>query len=85
MEGRTLALLGQKDEARKQFERGVEAVPVSDRLRTRAQHFAANPALARATMAPPFTVEPADGERISLDEMSGRVVLVDFLATWCGP
>ena len=36
-------------------------------------------------MAPPFAVVAADGQRISLDELQGKVVLLDFWATGCGP
>jgi thiol-disulfide isomerase/thioredoxin len=36
-------------------------------------------------MAPAFTVTALDGSKFALDEMGGRVVLIDFWATWCGP
>ncbi|MCM1181595.1 MAG: TlpA family protein disulfide reductase [Clostridium sp.] len=35
--------------------------------------------------APDFTVELADGSTFVLSEQSGRVVLLNFWATWCGP
>lgn len=35
--------------------------------------------------APDFTVETADGDTFVLSEQSGKVVLLNFWATWCGP
>ena len=35
--------------------------------------------------APDFTLKTQDGKSISLSELRGQVVMINFWATWCGP
>lgn len=84
-DGRILAYLKKDEEAKTRFEQFTKMKPEADPSRQRAARYAEHPELARARMAPPFAVTTLDGQRISLDDLKGKVVLLDFWATWCGP
>lgn len=42
-------------------------------------------ALRPGTEAPNFTAETLDGEELSLSDLSGKYVMIDFWGTWCAP
>jgi cytochrome c biogenesis protein CcmG/thiol:disulfide interchange protein DsbE len=40
---------------------------------------------ASGNLAPDFTVTDIDGRKLTLSDFKGKVVLLDFWATWCAP
>jgi thiol-disulfide isomerase/thioredoxin len=85
LDGVALASLGQDDPAKARFEQFVKARPADDPSRQRAERFIVRPELVRAKLVPNFSVTTIDGRKISMDDLQGKVVLLDFWATWCGP
>lgn len=83
-DGLALAHLKQDDAARAQFQQAAGIMPQGVD-RARALRYVDRPELARARMAPAFAMTTIDGKHLSLDDLSGKVVLIDFWATWCAP
>ena len=82
--GVSLAYLHQDDAARAEFAAFLQRDRPGSTLHPRAERFVNHIELARATMAPMFSLTTLDGRKISMDGLAGKVVLIDFWATWCG-
>jgi len=85
LDGQALAHLQQDDQAKARFEQFAKMKPADDPVRQRALRYLSRPELARARMAPAFAVTTTEGKRITMDDLQGKVVLLDFWATWCAP
>ena len=43
------------------------------------------PVLEIGQAAPNFKLPDLNGQQVSLDQFKGKIVMLDFWATWCGP
>jgi peroxiredoxin len=83
LDGRILALLKKDAEAKTEFTACATNPTATAADCLRAKNFATDVSLARGEPAPSFKVTKADGTTITLDSLAGKVVLIDFWATWC--
>src|ERR1041385_9219915 len=82
--GFTLMELGRDAEGAAELKKYIELSPDTPKAENAAK-LIENPRRAREAYAPDFSITTADGEYISLDDLKGKVVLLDFWGTWCPP
>lgn len=84
-DGIALAHLGRDGDAAERFRSYAELAGPADMNYARVRRMIAEPALARLRLAPNFRIATLDGASITLESLAGKVVLIDFWATWCPP
>jgi peroxiredoxin len=82
--GFTLLELGRDAEGIVELKKYVEAQPNGSKAESAAR-LIENPRRAREAYSPNFSLTTADGEFVSLEDLHGKVLLLDFWGTWCPP
>ena len=82
--GVTLLKLSRDEEGIQELQRYIARGGNAPQL-ANARLLIAEPRRARENFAPDFSVVTLEGELVSLADLKGKTVLLDFWGTWCGP
>ena len=82
--GVVLMQLNRDDEGVAEMKQYMKLHPKGGYFET-ARKLAENPRRARENYAPDFSFTSSEGEYITLDDLKGKVVMLDFWGTWCPP
>jgi peroxiredoxin len=82
--GVTLLQLNRDEEGVAEIKQYIKAQP-NGQYTDMARKMAENPRRARENYAPDFSFTSLQGEYISLEDLRGKVVVLDFWGTWCRP
>ena len=81
---RALLRQSKDDEAKKSLEACLVLNP-DEHISTQARLMLADPRRGRSEFAPDFELQTLQGKQFSLKQMQGKVLVMDFWATWCPP
>ncbi|HLG13630.1 MAG TPA: redoxin domain-containing protein [Blastocatellia bacterium] len=82
--GFTLMQQGRDPEGIAELQEYVKLEPKGPKF-DEARKLLENPRRAREAYASEFSITTSDGEYITLEDLRGKVVLLDFWGTWCAP
>ncbi|HET9524862.1 MAG TPA: redoxin domain-containing protein [Pyrinomonadaceae bacterium] len=82
--GVVLLQLNRDAEGIAELQQYINAQPTASNIEY-AKKLVGNPRRARESYAPEFSFTSLDGAQVSLEDLKGKVVLLDFWGTWCQP
>ena len=82
--GVVLLMEKRDEEGSKELNAFLSVAPIGS-YAEEARKLIANPKRARERFAPEFEVTTLQGEKMALSRLPGKIVVLDFWATWCAP
>ncbi len=81
---KTLLRQSKDEDAKQQLHECLNCAP-DEQMKVEVEKLLARPERGREEIAPDFQLTTLQGQQLSMQGLTGRVVVMDFWATWCSP